>query len=183
MDIGSVGEWVGGIASIVAAGVSIAALIVAMKANSFAREANKTSQKTLGVSHKGRADALSQAERARREGVASQLQAWWVGSDTSGWGVEVVNGSSGAAVFRDVVIDVKGDAPSIRIAVLPPGHYFVRAKSAGWDLPKPIVSTDGLMPITKSPKHLVTAMKFCDPLGSSWLWRVDDGLTEASSVA
>jgi len=183
MDIGSVGEWVGGVASIVAAGVSIAALIVAMKANSFAREANDTSHKTLDVSHKGREDALSQAERARREGVASQLQAWWVGSDVSGWGVEVVNGSSGAAVFRDVVIDVKGEASPIRIAVLPPGHYFVRAKSAGWDLPKPISSTDGLVPITKSPKHLVTAMTFCDPLGSSWRWRVDNGLTEASTAA
>lgn len=98
-------------------------------------------------------------------------------------GVAVVNGSSGAAVFRDVEISAAswGGTAGITIEVLPPGRFLVLSKGRGkgfQPIPQPLTDEESArwQPVTRSTKHAITRMTFCDPLGSPWTWDESAGL-------
>lgn len=185
MDVGTIAEWVGSVASIAAAVVSVFALIVAMKANAHAKEANSTSQATLTVSNQTRTDALEDAERKRRFETASQLQAWWAAtSDGKQWSVMIVNGSSGAGVFRDITLTSSdlNRTYVTPIPMLPPGTYVLKPEENGKGIPQPVDPAERWQPLTRSRKHVVRSIEFTDPIGTSWRWDTEAGLRPAGTL-
>ncbi|GAA4772033.1 hypothetical protein [Microbacterium gilvum] len=179
MEPGTWAEWVGSIASIAAAVVSIFALIVAMKANAHAKEANETSQSTLAVSNRMRTDALESSERRRRLETASELQAWWAATpDGRRWGVVIVNGSRGAGVFRDITLTSRDTSATYvtPIPMLPPGTFVLLPEENGKGIPQPVDPSDQWHPLTRSRKHVVVSIDFTDPVGTAWRWDAGNGL-------
>lgn len=203
MEIGSWAEIIGGVVSIAGAVVSVAALLHSKQANKLAHEANTLSvqanlksQQTLNqmtdATQRELDESYRAAEREQRERIASQVQAWWVRQRESGeFGVAIVNGAGGAAVFRHLEIELDYYGKTVRcdaVKTLPPGRFILRRSSnAGkadwsasgrWEYAQPLGDEDGWDPITGAKNMRLKTLSFTDPLGTSWVQSEDGRLSK-----
>lgn len=191
MEIGSLAEWAGAAASAVA-------IILAMKANRIASQANESVQKSENerMLYQQQQDAkLAQAEEERRRidsqqleatqrkerrELAGVLQAWWVKPrdfPKRKYGFILQNEGAHSGVFRDVVVkhSSKHGYGVMEIEVVPPGTYFQQNAQT---LLEPVEHLFGYDPVAHSEKFEIIEVAYTDSLGDRWIW-TPEGLREA----
>lgn len=164
---GTVGEWLGAVVSFGSAIVAVWALIVARRADEKADQVNAW-------------EAQLSKLRERRE-LASYLQCWWACSEENeDIGVVVVNGNTGAGVFRSVEIRIEAadQQEVLRAAVIPPGSYIFRRLSDGWSDPEAVSDGAKWNPIMAHSDRRVSRMEYIDQVGQYWIWTPESGLLQ-----
>lgn len=157
--MGSIPDWI-------TAAVAVAALLAAVWAGLTSRSLLKVELKRNQITE----------DRAERE-QASHVAAWTafcpdVDDGGAKDGVFIKN-SSTAAVY-DVVVESNGRdgaaQPALKMTILPPGEYFVRAdRQYHWAFPvSPAELGTPIRPITKHLGWQVQALTFTDAQGTGW---------------
>lgn len=194
MDLGSLGEWAGAIASAVISGIAL------VQSNHASREVQKLERRRQELDRKIHEQtkafedasaewqlkaALRDEDQRKRQAVAG-VSAWWAckrEDDKNKWGLVIVNEGPYAGPVTKLHIDAKSkyDKPPFKLKFLPPGQYFVESLTKepyDWSFPEIISSSDHIAPITKSKDYAVEAFSCTDPLGTSWKWTPQNGWTD-----
>lgn len=200
MEIGSLSELIGAIASLASTVLTVIALWLAKQANDVAREARQDArreakraadrdhQRDVRDLAREREEDARERERDERERererqrLAGALQAWWA-KDGDKWGVVISNEGQTPSVFHEVILKVSGNQRSdtLKIETVPPGRIFVESSRQGasdWDLPVSVKQSSCYEPITRSSGHSVNAINFTDALGKHWSWTPKTGVKE-----
>lgn len=180
------------IAQIVAALAAVAALMIARQANRLAEKTAFDSNKLAMEATERNAEHAYKAEqreilRDQRE-IASNLQAWWVFTEWKNsrkWGILLSTTGVNNPVFYDVTLYVLADGQIVtkKIAMLPPGKYFVESvKNSNIFLKDPqlIGSMDNYQPLLQAERYAVESIEFRDQIGQKWRWSRDVGLQTSS---
>lgn len=174
MELGSLAEWCGAIASIV---TGIFAILFAWMANREAKKANDEAAKANEATKVAQEQAMSLEKERDLRLAAGNLLAWWVVCDGNEWGVLVTNTGANPSMLQDVAVRVSGNENRIRASVLPPGAYFYSSPidRGPWGVPEIVTVYKRYEPVTNSPNHEVEEITFRDLLGSSWVWDPRNG--------
>lgn len=193
MEIGSLAEWAGAIASAMA-------IFLAMKANMIATQANESVQKSekarmeyqqkqdekIVTAEEQRrileAQKLEDHRRKERREQAGVLQVWWVKPADHPhrlYGFILRNEGPGSNLFRDVTIrhiSKQGEAKTT-IKAVPPGTYFQQNTSTFLE---PVTELSEYQPVSHSDRFEITEVSYKDSLGDRWIW-TPSGLVEAKN--
>lgn len=193
MELGTWGEWFGGVLGVA---VSVASLLIAINAQ---RTANDNEKERLAWEEEHRKqDKKRQDERDARS-VAGSIQAWWaIDEESDGsqrWGIVLQNASSDRVSVTNVKLC--GERPlnkqrrstescTKNFRIVPHGTYFLKAspywEPLDFDDPQFISDISKLQPVMKSQAHRVSRLEFTDPTGHHWVWDWEHGLHQENTV-
>jgi len=161
VEIGTIAEWVGGVATVLATAAAVFAGVIAYRA--YRREEDRD-----------------------RQSLAAGVHAWLARDTADGDQRLMVTNLGSAPIYEACVAFVVNghDALAPRGAktwqILPPGQYVVAHGTWGWSLPDPVDDPRRYQPYTRSTKHLVQRMTFTDARGVRWQREGAGRLTELS---
>jgi hypothetical protein len=153
MEIGSAGEWVAAVASVIAVGAAIAAGLYAKRTFDLER------------------DREDRARRSIRQGQASRFAAWAGGCDRGGrslYGVVIANGSD--SLVYDVRVTLRGPKGFLQhteLTFVPPGRFFWVPNDVDYKFPQEV--TDDFRPdaVMSTSKYSVD-VSFTDAKNERW---------------
>lgn len=187
---GSIAELSGGLASIVAAMISIFALVSAQRANDEVRRFNE--------------QAMERERKRELLESAGTLQVWWArekgvcdGKEVDHIGLIISNEGSIPTVFRNLRISYLQDGKRgvmKEIAIVVPGRHFYPSTTANraWaeneeiayrpkrknDWLHPVESCYAYIPFLEAKKYVIIKLEYLDHIGRRWVWTPEYGLTE-----
>ena len=164
MEIGTIAEWVGGVATVLATAAAVFAGVIAYRA--YRREKDRD-----------------------RQSLAAGVHAW-LARDTAeeggGQRLIVTNHGSSPVYEARVELVINGQAANAPSRagtwrVLPPGQYVIAPHDTYvWSLPDPVDDPHRYRPYTRSAQHLVHRLTFTDARGVRWQREGAGRLTELS---
>lgn len=192
MEIGSIAEWVG---ALTGSGIATASLIVALRANRYASEANN------------RAAKMEEVERQRDIlNIGSQLQVWWAYHDANRinhrghkkdsdspkeWGIVIANTGDQALILTKVEITVSRKnnfiSPSepqsttktdkYYFEIIPPGRFFKNVDNPQ-EYTKTATDINEYKALVDARAYRVKSIKYSTPNHRRWEWTPETGLLE-----
>ncbi|QUB99518.1 hypothetical protein [Cellulosimicrobium cellulans] len=140
------------------------------------------------------AERDEQEAASRRRAQADLVSAWVVvrvdeeGVRSDGYLIRNLSQSPVYDVRTDVTDARERLRPRHRLAMLPPGEYYVEANDGDthWEFPDPVASVRGwLRPVLKKPEWRVDRLEFTDSGGRRWSRDAKGrlGVAEAASVS
>ncbi|WIM68249.1 hypothetical protein QP027_02275 [Corynebacterium breve] len=197
MELGTLGEWAGAVASAVGVLISIVAFKRSKSAEDAAERANMQTaaleKQRDEREEEWREELRRKEEESELKRVAGSVHAYWAtrkNGDSSVWGVVVANTDTYAVAFHNVKINARSrvEKDSIELELLPPGKFFIESlagksqsvENKDWGFAASVESGQQYEPVLNAKLFSIERIEFQDRLNVSWCWTPEQGVHRLS---